>query len=308
MNLKSLNRTELDLRIKTLVEQERELLHEIILTIKEIDQRRLYLDLGYPSLFAYLVGSVGYSAGSAQRRIDAARLLKEVPELGERIQAGNLNLAQVALIQKASREVYRQTLVKVSREEKLDLLNRVSHKNFQETQKEINQFFEVPVLTEQKQEVQADESVRIELTLSKELYEKIKYAQSLVSHAVPSTELAAFLEYVADRVIKQKTGAKPEAKAKASEAKSTATVAVKTSSSNFSQATKKQILHLQQNCQHREPFTNKQCGSRWFLQIDHKQSRWAGGSSELGNAQVLCAQHNQAKYRKEVGVKVPLQK
>lgn len=90
MNLKSLNRIELDLRIKTLAAQERELLHEIILTIKEIDQRRMYLDLGYPSLFAYLVESVGYSAGSAQRRIDAARLLKEVPELGERIQAGKI--------------------------------------------------------------------------------------------------------------------------------------------------------------------------------------------------------------------------
>lgn len=41
MNLKSLNQTELDSRIKILANKERELLHEILLTLKEIDRRRL---------------------------------------------------------------------------------------------------------------------------------------------------------------------------------------------------------------------------------------------------------------------------
>lgn len=105
MNLKSLNKFELDQRIKSLVAKERELLHEILLTIKEIDQRRLYLEYGFANLFLYLVEGVGYSAGSAQRRIDAARLLSEVPTLGEKIQSGEVKLHQVSLIQKAARDV-----------------------------------------------------------------------------------------------------------------------------------------------------------------------------------------------------------
>lgn len=304
MNLKHLSRTELDSRIRTLAKQERELLHEIIQTINEFDQRRLYLDLGYASLFAYLVEAVGYSAGSAQRRIDAARLLKEVPELGEKIESGSLSLVQVSLVQRASREVYRKSSRKVNREEKQELLAKVCGKNFQEAQKEVNQFFEMPILVEQKQQVQSDESVRIELTLSKDLVEKIKLAQALLSYAVPSQSLVEFLDYVADRVIKQKMGRKT---------RGTATMAVDNRPLNgsfiegakkFSNRTKTKVRRDQKVCQYRDPISQKQCGSRWFLQIDHKHSLWAGGSSSAQNAQVLCAEHNRAKYRREVGVRV----
>ena len=89
MNLKSLSQQELDVRMKTLASQERALLHEVLLTIQEIDQRKSYLERGFAHLFLYLVEGVGYSAGSAQRRIDGARLLKELPLLGEKL--GKLN-------------------------------------------------------------------------------------------------------------------------------------------------------------------------------------------------------------------------
>ncbi|MBO9666291.1 MAG: HNH endonuclease [Bdellovibrio sp.] len=44
---------------------------------------------------------------------------------------------------------------------------------------------------------------------------------------------------------------------------------------------------------------SKICGSTRFLQIDHRQPVWAGGTNEFQNLQVLCAQHNQYKYRQE---------
>lgn len=107
MDLKKLNESELDQRIKTLSQKERELLHEILLTIKEIDSRKTYLELGFGSLFDYLVQGVGYSEGSAQRRIDAARLLREIPEIADQIQSGELKLNQISMIQKAAREIYK---------------------------------------------------------------------------------------------------------------------------------------------------------------------------------------------------------
>lgn len=58
--------------------------------------------------------------------------------------------------------------------------------------------------------------------------------------------------------------------------------------SNFSNSTKKVILNKQKCCQYIDPITKKQCQSTWFLQVDHKQSRWAGGGSKINNAQVLC--------------------
>lgn len=88
MNLKYLNHSDLDQRMKTLAQKERDLLHEVLMTIKEIDSRRTFLELGFGSLFDYLVVGVGYSEGSAQRRIDAARLIREIPQIAEKIQSG----------------------------------------------------------------------------------------------------------------------------------------------------------------------------------------------------------------------------
>lgn len=298
MNLKKLNKLELDLRIKSLAAQERALLYDILLTIKEIDQRRLYLELGFANLFAYLVEGVGYSAGSAQRRIDAARLLSEVPSLGEKIQSGEVKLHQVSLIQKAAREVFKTTHKNVTPEEKAEILESIANKNFEVSQKEVACYFDIPVVEMTTKSVQADDSVRVSLTLSKELAAKVQKAQELLSHSLESNDLVAYLEYLTDKVIKQKTSVR------------TATVAVgsdqrKTNvSAGFSARTKKVILKQQQFCQHKDPQSGKECGSRWFLQIDHKQSRWAGGGNILQNAQVLCAQHNNLKYRKEAGIRL----
>ncbi|WP_374080305.1 HNH endonuclease [Bdellovibrio bacteriovorus] len=303
MNLKILNKFELDQRIKSLVSKERELLHEILLTIKEIDQRKLYLEYGFANLFLYLVEGIGYSAGSAQRRIDAARLLGEVPSLGEKIQSGEVKLHQVSLIQKAARDVYKTTHKKVTAEEKQELLEQITSKNFQESQKEVASFFDLPVIETTTQVTQADESVRLSLTISKELADKIQQAQALLSHAISSNDIVDYLEYVTDRVIKQKTSVKVKADTNSrdsvNEQENAAIMEVK----SFTARTKKILLNKDQCCQYKDPATGRQCLSRWFLQTDHKQSRWAEGKSVPENAQLLCAQHNRLKYRKESGLK-----
>lgn len=288
MNLKNFSLIELDQRMKTLAQKERDLLHEVLLTIKEIDSRKTYLELGFSSLFEYLVQGIGYSEGSAQRRVDAARLLKEIPEMAEKIQSGEIKLNQISLLQKAAREIFKTQSVKVSAQDKMELLSSLVSKSHSESQKEIASFFDLPVLEDSKQKVQADESVRLEFTLSKEAFEKLKQAQEHLSHSVPSGDMAMFLEYVCDKIIKQKTSTKP----------STATVAVK----SLSASTKKKVLTTQVCCRYKSPITGKVCGTKWFRQVDHKHSRWAGGQHNIENLQTLCVQHNNLKYRKEAGI------
>ena len=81
MDLKQLKDTELNEKVKNLVIQERKLTQAILEHVAEIDRRKLYLSMAYPSLFDYLTKEVGYSAGAAQRRIDAARLMQRIPEV-----------------------------------------------------------------------------------------------------------------------------------------------------------------------------------------------------------------------------------
>jgi len=68
--------------------------------------------------------------------------------------------------------------------------------------------------------------------------------------------------------------------------------------------TRRQIFQKDQCCQFVDKTTGRQCGSTFLLEIDHRTSRWAGGTHSLGNLQVLCAGHNKNKYQKESGIRL----
>jgi hypothetical protein len=57
-----------------------------------MDRRRLYLELGWPSLFAYCVEHLGLSKASAFRRTAAARLMLRFPVVADYLADGRLNL------------------------------------------------------------------------------------------------------------------------------------------------------------------------------------------------------------------------
>ncbi|MCX7978328.1 MAG: DUF222 domain-containing protein, partial [Bdellovibrionaceae bacterium] len=104
MNLKELDNNELLVRLRKAIDTERRISAEVVELLAEIDRRKLYLELGYSSLFALLTEEMGYAPGTAQRRIDAARLLRQIPEIREDLRSGSLNMTQVSAIARAVRE------------------------------------------------------------------------------------------------------------------------------------------------------------------------------------------------------------
>ncbi len=311
MNLKTLSNETLNQNLKSLLKSERELLSEILLFISEVDRRKLYLKLAYPSLFEYLTKELGYSFGSAQRRIDAARLMQDVPDLNDKLESGVLNLAQVSVLQKSLREKARQTGVRISRIEKQDLIKAMEGKSFDQTQCLIAQSLEIEVKTAAKTHVQRDESVRLEVTLSKEQWEKLKQARELLSNSLPNGSWDQLLEYVPDQVIKQKTKPKSktvrEQKSKPSQEHQTDRQAENSSTpssvrENISAPIKRAIFARDQKCQHQDQKSKRKCGSKWNLQIDHVKPVWAGGTSESANLRLLCAAHNLNRYREQAGI------
>ena len=67
--------------------------------LREIEARRLYLRLGYSSLFDYTVRELNYTEAAAWRRIKAMRLCRDTRGVRERLQDGSLNLSNAALLQ-----------------------------------------------------------------------------------------------------------------------------------------------------------------------------------------------------------------
>lgn len=74
--LRSSSKNELLAKTKSLVSDERKIATQILWCIKEIESRRLHLEMGFGSIYDFAIQYLGYSEGSAHRRIVAARLLQ----------------------------------------------------------------------------------------------------------------------------------------------------------------------------------------------------------------------------------------
>jgi 5-methylcytosine-specific restriction endonuclease McrA len=324
MNLKAVPNLKLAAGLKSLVKKENQLLHVIIEYIKEIDSRRLYFDLGYPSLFEYLTKEMKYSAGSAQRRIDAARLSREIPSVSQKIQAGTLNLHQVSELQRAVRQVAKNAVGSegiIPKETKEKLIQELENKSNQETQKLISQELNIQPVEIEKSRVQKDESVRLELTLSKEQMAKLQKCKELLSHTIPGASMAEIIEALSDELIKRKDLSLPKRSKSEihchmevscpldqisvrSDIKTVSdTDAVAESRTNISVVTKRLVFQRDRSCRYQDPETGHRCESRYLLQVDHKVPVWAGGGNNLKNLQLLCAAHNQQKYRSQSGLR-----
>jgi hypothetical protein len=281
----------IDEKIRSIAQRERGLLAELIEYLRELDGVRGYVDLGFSSLFDYLTKAIGYSAGSAQRRIDAARLSKDVPDLGERLESGRLDLHHVSTVSKAVRQASKER--KVTASEKCYIFAQLETQTEAKTQKAVAEFFDLEVITHTKKSIQKDESVRYQVTMSREDDELLKQAQALLSHAVPTSNLVDFIRYVSEKIIKEKaTPARKYVKATATvEVDSTSTVAV----TPVPERVHREVRSMHPAC--------VDCGSFWFPQTDHRQPRWAGGSNERENLVTRCGPCNRAKYRHESGVR-----
>jgi len=99
MNLNSMKDHEILHKIKTLVQDERKLLTQILHHLRVVERRKLFSDLECQSLFEYCVKELGYSEGQAGRRIQAMRLLKEIPEIEDKIKTGKLSLSNLSQAQ-----------------------------------------------------------------------------------------------------------------------------------------------------------------------------------------------------------------
>ena len=78
---------------------EKQVLGEILERLRMVDERRLYCDFKYGSLYTYAIKALGYSEGEAYRRVKASRLLKDFPEVKEKIQKGRLTLTNAAILE-----------------------------------------------------------------------------------------------------------------------------------------------------------------------------------------------------------------
>ncbi|MGZ3794563.1 MAG: HNH endonuclease, partial [Bdellovibrio sp.] len=305
-----------------LVAKERKLLHVILEHIREVDFRKIYLERAYSSLYEYLVKELGYSGSAAMRRLEAARLLKEVPTLAEKIQEGSVNLSQIGELSRALKEKEKTCGMKVSCAQKEELVAIITGKTTQETQKELSLALDVQPKKHDSQRMQQDESIRLEITLTKEQYQKLMTCKDLAVASLykyqKESSLGSLIEVLADQYLAKKikpevdtpTKTKTQTKTKTTGTENGVKFTTKTVSETervkksrvnktLTPKTRKAVLSRDLCCQFKNKKSGRQCRSTYALQVDHRTSRWAGGDHSIENLQVLCFYHNQFKYQRE---------
>jgi hypothetical protein len=94
-SLKNLSDIELVSKLKALVSQEQNLTLQILPHLVEVEQRELYLEKAYSTMTHYCVNELRYGGSSASRRVRAARVIRDVPEVYELLRSKKITLSAV---------------------------------------------------------------------------------------------------------------------------------------------------------------------------------------------------------------------
>ena len=176
MNLKHLTDTTLLNDTKKLSREEREITTQILHHLKEIERRKLFSDLGYPSMLAYAVKELNYSESSASKRIQAARLLADIPEIESKINSGKLTLTN---IHKAS-SYFRKEQVQ-DKTEKKQILKQVENLSSRDCEKTLFSFHPEPVLPKEEIKVVSESFQQLKVNISDETLKSLHEARALLN-------------------------------------------------------------------------------------------------------------------------------
>lgn len=296
--------SEIESQLHRLVQQERKITSKILNLINLAEERKLPLHQGYPSTLDWLAKKFGYSERAAYRRISAARLLRAVPEVAEKIETGEVNLTTLAQVQSVVRAQERATGEKVSALHKAEIVYQIQNRTAAEAEKELISFFPEAALSVQRDHVRsvdADTS-RMAVNLSNETLEKLKRAKELLSHVFPNGSWAEIIDRIADEFLNRKDPLKK------SDTKKVGTLTQNRSGAHAQSvgaADRRQAFQLTDGgCEYRDPVSGRVCGSRYQVEIDHIRPRALGGGNERENLRVLCRKHNQLMAEKNLGTEI----
>ena len=169
-----------------LAESERSSTVVLVARLAELDERRLHLAQGFPSLFAYCRTVLKLGEGEAFNRIEAARAVRRHPELLDRLADGSLCLTTLRIVARQLSD------------EDDTLLDAAAGKSRREVeelvvarlpeQPAVSSIRKLPELPASRRPVMAPVSAdqyRMTFTMSREMRDDLREVQDLVSHQIP---------------------------------------------------------------------------------------------------------------------------
>ncbi|MGZ3791626.1 MAG: HNH endonuclease [Bdellovibrio sp.] len=205
---------------QNLVEQVRQLFHRekrlgdaILLGLKEIKERRIYAAMGYSNLFEMLVKFYHLSETASYQRVNALKLIDSVPEAQTALFNGEVSLSNAALVQSFIQRSEKDSQIRMSSTEKLDLIETIKGKTHKEAQVALAEINPIAVLPANKEKPLSKSHSQLQIVVDHETMALLKEVQELLSHTIPDGDYNAILKYMGIQMIeilRQKKGFNPQ--------------------------------------------------------------------------------------------------
>ena len=298
---------------------ERRVTAELLALLAEVDARRLYLGEGCSSLFAYCTQVLHLSEHAAFHRIEAARAARQYPVIIELLTKGDVTLTTVAMLrphltsenhealleaarQKSKRDVEYQIACLAPKPMAQAMIRRVPESKPVTSDLLIS----ADVPTSRAPAVAAEapparprptvaplaaDRYLLRVTLSASAHAKLRRAQDLMRHRLPSGDPAAILEQALNLLVDQLERTKI---AKTSKPRRTSTTGAKPSaeSRQIAAAIRRAVWARDEG---RCAFVgaNGRCKETGRLEYHHVIPFARGGPTEVANVALRCRAHNQ---------------
>jgi hypothetical protein len=298
MNLRHLTDEQLMTSSQCAVKVERESTTKVLHHFREIERRRLYSAHKYGSLFDMAVKFFGYTEDQANFRISAMRLLKELPELEKKVNSGELTLTHLSMARSHFRNEEKFANKKVTKEEKLELVEKMQKTSKREAQVILRSVSSLPVaIPHDEIRPITEDKVLLKFAADKTLEEDIKALKGLLAHKYPNLSMGELFKKLCELGLEEWSPAR-EPKRRAG------TAIIKDSPVPERGAGCKKPLRAQVARQiwRRDNKRCTNCGSVFAIQKDHRQAKALGGDDSIENLRLLCRSCNQRAAIEQLGL------
>ncbi len=327
---------ELLAEVKVAAGRERDATVRLIALLAQVDERRLYLGEGCSSLFTYCTQVLHLSEHAAYGRIEAARAARRFPVVLDLLSEGSLTLTAVTLLAPHLTEANHADVLESARHKsKRDVEHIVARLRPQPAVPSLVRKLPAPAPPPDAAAEAADcrapllatdartapdrvsvslipppraavvaplgpECYKVQFTVSRETHDKLRRAQDLLRHSIPTGDPAAIFDWALTLLVSDLERAKL-----ATTERPRAGRPVAAGSRHIPAAVRREVWKRDAG-QCAFVGTHGRCPERGFLEFHHVEPYAAGGAATVENIELRCRAHNMHEAEQYFGSRLPL--
>jgi hypothetical protein len=321
-----LDNNELTAELTRLARCEREATAALIVHLAEFDARRLFEGAGYPSLFKYCMSVLLLCEDAVYNRITAARAARRYPAIIEKLESGALSPTTVRLLARHLTDQNHQELLAAASGQGKQAVEALVARRFPQpdvagrvrkvpsrlpaavadvpptcptapntwpglalavADAEAPLVLSVPAAAPARVRPLAPERYEIRFTASGEMREKLRVAQDLLGHAIPSGDIAQVFDRALTLLVAELSRKKFAATERPRPSRGQSD-----DSRNIPAEVRRAVSARDRGRCAFASCDGRRCNARRFLEFHHVVPYAAGGKPTVDNIQLRCRAHN----------------